>query len=204
MKKNKNRGKKTLTAMSAVVAAGLTPGIIAATPACMPVQTIMEITAADVVAFDGNTYGFDELYAMQQRGDGWSPGEVPQTPPQVAVRYGSPPPPPHATYYGVPRPVIPPQVEMDPMLIELDTLQWGLMDYCAELIDADARGIIITLDSDLTRELGMDADQLKEFAAGIEGRYDVPVSYHRFYLIGQLNTLRLVSEYIFNLIISRN
>ena len=36
--KKKNKGKKTLTAVGAVVAAGLTPGFIAATPGCLPVQ----------------------------------------------------------------------------------------------------------------------------------------------------------------------
>ena len=38
MMKKKNKGKKTLAAVGAVVAAGLTPGIIAATPNAMPVQ----------------------------------------------------------------------------------------------------------------------------------------------------------------------
>ena len=37
-KKNINNGKKALTAVGAVVAAGLTPGFIAATPGCLPVQ----------------------------------------------------------------------------------------------------------------------------------------------------------------------
>ena len=44
MKKN-NKGKKAITAVGAVVAAGLTPGFIAATPGCMPVQgPVAEIT----------------------------------------------------------------------------------------------------------------------------------------------------------------
>ena len=34
----RNKGKKALTAVGAVVAAGLTPGIIAATPECLPIQ----------------------------------------------------------------------------------------------------------------------------------------------------------------------
>ena len=37
--KKKHNGKKALTAVGAVVAAGLTPGIIAATPGCMPNQS---------------------------------------------------------------------------------------------------------------------------------------------------------------------
>lgn len=69
MKKEKNKGKKTLAAMGAVVAAGLTPGFVAASAAGLPNQgPNAGITAADVVAMDGTTYSFDELYAMQ-RGD---------------------------------------------------------------------------------------------------------------------------------------
>ena len=71
-----------------------------------------------------------------------------------------------------------------------------LMDYCNLLIDADKRGIIISPDSDLTRDLGMNEEDLKDLKAEIEDRYGVEVSHHRFRLIGQLNTLYLVSEYI--------
>lgn len=63
MIKKKNKGKKALTAVGAVVAAGLTPGIIAASPTQ---GSNVGITAADVVAIDGATYSFDELYAMQR------------------------------------------------------------------------------------------------------------------------------------------
>ncbi len=60
MMKDKNKGKKTLAAVGAVVAAGLTPGIIAASP----IQGCnAAVTAADVVAIDGTTYSFDELYS---------------------------------------------------------------------------------------------------------------------------------------------
>ena len=66
MMKKRNKGRKALTAVGAVVAAGLTPGIIAATPGCIPAQgSNSGITAADVVAIDGQAYSFDELYAKQ-------------------------------------------------------------------------------------------------------------------------------------------
>ena len=81
--KKKNKGNKKLAAMGAVVAAGLTPGMIAGEPVPSP-QPDAEITAAQVVAIDGNTYSFDQLYAMQ---------------PQHKRGYKQPQ---HATKYGVP------------------------------------------------------------------------------------------------------
>lgn len=67
MKDKKNKGRKTLAAVGAVVAAGLTPGFVAASAAGLPNQgSNAGITAADVVAIDGSTYSFDELYAMQR------------------------------------------------------------------------------------------------------------------------------------------
>ena len=190
MKKDKNIGKKSLAAMGAVVAAGLTPGIVAATPQCAPIpDPNIEITAAQVVAIGGNTYSFDELYAMQQRADG---------PKQARTQ--------QATRYGGLRPQQRPKPPQKPVIIidaveGLDTIQVGLLNYCAQLLDTDfyTRGFIITLDSDLTREAGMNDRQLKELKAFIEDYYGVEVSYHRFRLDGQLNTLRLISEYIFKI-----
>ena len=61
--KEKNKGKKSLTAVGALVAAGLTPGIVTA----LPTQgSNAGLTAAEVVAIDGNAYSFDELSAMQR------------------------------------------------------------------------------------------------------------------------------------------
>ena len=73
------------------------------------------------------------------------------------------------------------------------------MQYSAQLIGADFRGIMISPDSDLTRELGMNEGQLKALKAEIEDRFGVEVPYSRFFLKGQLNTLRLISEYIYKL-----
>lgn len=217
MMKKKNKGKKTLAAVGAVVAAGLTPGIIAATPNAMPVQDPnIGLTAAEVVAIAGNTYSFDELYAMQLPAD----ARVQEEAPQVAMRYGVPPKPvkpsqpvakyaaprppgQHETYYGVPRPHIHPQPPIDVIEVSaaLDTIQEDLIGLCVELLDADpyTRGYVFSLDSDLTREMEMSEEQLKALKAEIKERYGVEVSYPRFYLLGQLNTLRLVSEYIYKL-----
>ena len=192
MKKEKNKGKKSLAAVGAVVAAGLTPGIIGATPQCAPNPNI-EITAAQVVAIGGNTYSFDELYAMQQRDD-W------QGRPNISHQSSG------GSRYGVISPQQRPLPPQQPAVIieaveGLDTIQVGLLNYCAQLLDTDfyTRGFIISLDSDLTREVGMNDRQLKELKAFIEDYYGVEVSYHRFRLDGQLNTLRLISEYIFKI-----
>ncbi len=194
MKKDKNKGKKSFAAVGAVVAAGLTPGIVAATPQCAPVpEPSIELTAAQVVAIDDNTYSFDELYAMQQRDD-WK-GR-----PTISHQTSG------GSRYGVIRPQQRPVPPQKPVIIVeavegLDTIQVGLLEYCTKLLDTDfyTRGVIISLDSDLTREVGMNDRQLKELKAFIEDYYGVEVSYHRFRLNGQLNTLRLISEYIFRI-----
>ncbi len=194
MKKDKNKGKKSFAAVGAVVAAGLTPGIVAATPQCAPVpEPSIELTAAQVVAIDDNTYSFDELYAMQQRDD-WK-GR-----PTISHQTSG------GSRYGVIRPQQRPVPPQKPVIIVeavegLDTIQVGLLEYCTKLLDTDfyTRGVIISLDSDLTREVGMNDRQLKELKAFIEDYYGVEVSYHRFRLNGQLNTLRLISHYIFRI-----
>ena len=94
MMRKRNKGKKALTAASAVVTAGLTPGIITATPACMPSHTPNSlITAAEVVTIDGNTYSFDELYAMQQPDSVDTAVDLPEvqvTGYQHVTKYGGP------------------------------------------------------------------------------------------------------------------
>ena len=218
MKNRKNnKRKKALTAVGALVAAGLTPGFIAvsATGATLH-NPNAEVTAAEAVAIDGQAYSFDELYAMQQVDKSQRRRPTPQSPSQQATRYGVPrpqqqtakygaPPPrpsqyPPTTMYGVPRPHVPAVVVEESATIDREEIQMNiltyLMNYCNLLIDADKRGIIITPDSDLTRDLGMTEEDLKELKAEIEEYYGVEVSHHRFRLKGQLNTLFLVSAYI--------
>ena len=65
-KKNKNKARKSITAVGAVVAAGLTPGIATGTPATLPPSADVEITAADVISINGEVIDFDEMLAMQQ------------------------------------------------------------------------------------------------------------------------------------------
>ena len=189
-----------MTAVGAVVVAGLTPGILAASPTGLPFQgPNAGITAADVVAIDGSAFSFDELYAMQHAGNVWMHREAYRIPPQHATRYGGPTTAikPQVLLQGGSRPQKPTIdfIEMEAEKIHMAILEY-LMDYCAELIDADARGIPISPDDDLTSKLGMTEDELKALKAEIEEYFGVEVSYHRFYLIGQLNTLRLVTDYI--------
>lgn len=203
MKKDKNKGKKTIAAVGAVVVAGLTPGIIAASAAGTALQAPnATVTAAEVVAISGNTYDYDELYDMQQRADGPKQAKKKKEQRQQATRYGvprpsgtfpskpSPPPKPDPTIVVVTMP--------NSETVEMTCLEY-LMEYSAQLIAADARGIMITPDSDLSHELGMNEDQLKALKAEIEDCFGVEVSYNRFFLKGQLNTLRLISEYIYKL-----
>ena len=65
-KDKKNKGRKSITAVGAKVAAGLTPAIVAGSPASQPPTADVELTAADAVSIDGQVLDFDELFAMQQ------------------------------------------------------------------------------------------------------------------------------------------
>lgn len=64
--KRKNKGKKSLTAVGAVVAAGLTPGIVTGVPVSQSPGPDVELTAADAVSINGEVFDFDELFAMNQ------------------------------------------------------------------------------------------------------------------------------------------
>ncbi len=81
-KKKKNQSRKSITAVGAVVAAGLTPGIVTGAPALEPLSTDIELTAADAVSINGEMFEFEDLFAMNQ-GD-----SVPVD--QLVVLYGSP------------------------------------------------------------------------------------------------------------------
>lgn len=81
-KKKKNQSRKSITAVGAVVAAGLTPGIVTGAPAPEPLSTDIELTAADAVSINGEMFEFEDLFAMNQ-GD-----SVPVD--QLVVLYGSP------------------------------------------------------------------------------------------------------------------
>ena len=81
-KKKKNQSRKSITAVGAVFAAGLTPGIVTGSPVPEPLNTDIELTAADVVSIDGEKFDFEDLFAMNQA------DPVPVD--QVVVVYGPP------------------------------------------------------------------------------------------------------------------
>ena len=80
--KKKNKAKKSITAVGAVVAAGLTPGMVTGAPVPESLNTDMNLTAADAVSIDGNLYEFEDLFAMNQG--------TPYPVDQIVVVYGSP------------------------------------------------------------------------------------------------------------------
>ena len=112
--KKRNKEKRSLTAVGAVVAAGLTPGFIAASAAgsCI-LSPNSGITAAEVVAIDGQAYSFEELYAKQH------PDSVEMNVdlPEVLVQ-GLP----HTTKYGGPWGIGPKPYDYDCEVIEGDTI----------------------------------------------------------------------------------
>ena len=109
MKKNSNKGKKSLTAVGALVAAGLTPGIVTA----LPTQgSNAGLTAAEVVAIDGNAYSFDELSAIQRENRVDTSEVLPEI--TIVSSYGR-----RALKYGV---YLPPQKASDRKTIDLSEL----------------------------------------------------------------------------------
>ena len=125
-KKNNNKGKKALTAVGAVVAAGLTPGFIAASAAGSSIQgPNTGTTAAEVVAIDGQAYSFDELYAMQNP-DSAATDTIELNivlEPSNATLYGAPVVIAYATTkYGVPRGSVFSPIGADYEVIKGDTI----------------------------------------------------------------------------------
>ncbi|MBR6283829.1 MAG: acyl carrier protein [Muribaculaceae bacterium] len=171
---NKEKGKKSLTAVSAVVAAGLAPGIAASASASatQPAGTEVEVTAADVVAIDGEVLDFDVLFAATQ------PAGTDQQPPRRSPDkhkcvYGPPP----RVVYGPP-PVVrhelsPAQRDSIAKAGDIDAVTRDIMELCAERIDAADNGIVVTPDSNLISDLGMDSIGVVKFVTDVESLYSV-------------------------------
>ena len=178
--KKKNKGRKSLTAVGAVVAAGLTPGIVTGSPASPAPGPEVELTAADVVAINGDVFDFDELFAMRQINRDQRNNALVYGPPpsmrekeekerQEALReearqdsirraekaqarvYG---PPPVIRKSGYPE--IMRQMAADNKEAAINQIQNELVDLVANLLSPDR--IPIMLDSDLSRDLNMNPE----------------------------------------------
>ena len=82
--KKKKKAKKSITAVGAVVAAGLTPGIVTGSPLPQSPSTNVELTAADAVSINGEVFDFEDLRALNPN------HQINRD--QLVVLYGSPQP----------------------------------------------------------------------------------------------------------------
>ena len=206
--KKKNKGRKSITAVSAVVAAGLTPGIISGSPASQPPINDVELTAADAISIGGDIFDFDELFAMEQiRRD---PRDIPKVygpPPSIhkaqrqdsinqsiAEVYG--PPPPRYRFVG---PEELRSIAANDKQEAADMILEALMDYCRQRpldpnVDPNVTGhIILREDRDLVRDLMMDSMQLELLQQEIADRFEVQLTEE---MLKQLGTLRRVANFI--------
>ena len=206
--KKKNKGRKSITAVSAVVAAGLTPGIISGSPASQPPINDVELTAADAISIGGDIFDFDELFAMEQiRRD---PRDIPKVygpPPSIhkaqrqdsinqsiAEVYG--PPPPRYRFVG---PEELRSIAANDKQEAADMILEALMDYCRQRpldpnVDPNVTGhIILREDRDLVRDLMMDSMQLEMLQQEIADRFEVQLTEE---MLKQLGTLRRVANFI--------
>ena len=209
--KKKNKGRKSLTAVGAVVAAGLTPGIVTGAPTSLPLSSDVEISAADAISINGETFDFDELFAMQQINI--DPREVSEVygPPvtikearqdsirramdRQALVYGPP-----TVVYGPPTPnyfVGPDEfrsIAADSKHEATELATKILMDYCSEIPNAnDEAPISLSESGDLVRDLKMDSQQLKDLQKEIEDRFAVQLSVD---MLKRLGTLRRIATFI--------
>lgn len=206
--KKKNKGRKSITAVSAVVAAGLTPGIISGSPASQPPINDVELTAADAISIGGDIFDFDELFAMEQiRRD---PRDIPKVygpPPSIhkaqrqdsinqsiAEVYG--PPPPRYLFVG---PEELRSIAANDKQEAADVILEALMDYCRQRpldpnVDPNVTGHIILREGrDLVRDLMMDSKQLELLQQEIADRFEVQLTEE---MLKQLGTLRRVANFI--------
>ncbi len=206
--KKKNKGRKSITAVSAVVAAGLTPGIISGSPASQPPINDVELTAADAISIGGDIFDFDELFAMEQiRSDSRDIPKVCGPTPSIhkaqrqdsinqsiAEVYG--PPPPRYLFVG---PEELRSIAANDKQEAADMILEALMDYCRQRpldpnVDPNVTGhIILREDRDLVRDLMMDSMQLELLQQEIADRFEVQLTEE---MLKQLGTLRRVANFI--------
>ena len=193
MKKNR---KASLTAVGAVVAAGLG---IAATSA--NAGTPPALTAADVVAIDGQVLDADALLAQQQVVVDENKARSLEQARRDSVRTAKERMKSQRLVYGPPRPnnfgPVQPNQNETPAEREqrIKIEQLALAECCARLSNADAKGIQVTADSRLTRDLGMDPEQMNQLAKEINDRHCVLFTIEQ---LEQLSTVRRIVQRIVN------
>ena len=193
MKKNR---KASLTAVGAVVAAGLG---IAATNASA--GTSPALTAADVVAIDGQVLDADALLAQQQVVVDENKARSLEQARRDSVRTAKERMKSQRLVYGPPRLRDFGQAQPNPnetpaereQRIKIEQL--ALAECCARLSNADAKGIQVTADSRLTRDLGMDPEQMNQLAKEINDRHGVLFTIEQ---LEQLSTVRRIVQRIVN------
>lgn len=214
MKKDKkNKGRKSLTAVGAVVAAGLTPGIVTATPTSPQRTTDVEFTAADAVSIGGDVFDFDELFAMQQVVNdqrhrtvyGPRPPKVQKDDTQEAairakmrqdsIRQAMDARA-QALVYGPP-PVAPSRAdELRQIAAEnedgaIGYIQENLRTWIAHNIDIG--NTPIDANTDLIQDLNLDPKQMQALSDEIENNYGVQISGD---MLKRLNTLDRLAKFI--------
>jgi len=217
-KKDKNKARKSIAAVGAVVAAGLTPGMIAGAPASQPQSQDTEITAADVVSINGEVFDFDELFAMNQvrkSNDqrhktvyGPPPAQIERSQKerkksarreqarQDSIRRVEES---HALVYGPPSSF---RFDLSPEWLRqlaardqqdaYSAVLRSLMNYCSEMPQFNS-GLTDPANRDLIQDLKLDAEQLEGLSQEIENSCGVLVTED---MLQQLGTLQRISNFI--------
>ena len=220
-KKNKNKAKKSITAVGAVVAAGLTPGIVTGTPAPQAPSTDVELTAADVVTIDGDVFDFDELFAMRQVVRDRDQQKVVYGPPPAEVQrqeaereamrakarkdsirrakeefklvYGPPPVPDESIKQELVRSEV---ANMDKEKA-IEEIQGRLIFFIHAIGDPKYSLNDIKPDSQLIRDLNFNPKRLEQVLEELESNYGVQLTED---MLKQLNTPRRLARFIIEVI----
>lgn len=215
--KKKNKGRKSITAVGTVLAAGLTPGIASVTPTTPPPSADVELTAADAISINGEVLDFDELFAMNQINR--DPRDIPKVyGPPVTVSdkekaererirrerarqdsidrlraqklvYG--PPPPRYHYVG------PDELRNIAARDQQEAIHLvvsKLLNFCSTMVFSEAIDPTVPLERrDISRDLKMDNSQLEMLEKLLDDQYGVQATTD---MIKQLGTLESVARFI--------
>lgn len=215
--KKKNKGRKSITAVGTVLAAGLTPGIAAGTPATPPPSADVELTAADAISINGEVFDFDELFAMNQINR--DPRDIPKVygpPPSISEKekaererirrerarqdsidrlraqklvYG--PPPPRYQYVG------PDELRNIAARDQQEAIHLvvsKLLNFCSTMVFSEAIDPTVPLQRrDINRDLKMDDSQLEMLERLLDDQYGVQATKDQ---IKQLGTLEGIARFV--------